>query len=48
MLISLVAQENAALKLSKEQLSELDARLAAPPNHASDAEVDAFFKRLAG
>jgi hypothetical protein len=48
MLINLVEQEKSPLKLSKAHIAEVEARLAAPPDFASDAGVEAFFKRLTG
>jgi hypothetical protein len=48
MLISLVEQEKSPLRLSKAQIAEVEARLAALPDFASDAEVEAFFTRLTG
>jgi hypothetical protein len=48
MLISLVEQEKSPLRLSKAQIAEVEVRLAAPPDFASDAEVEAFFNRLVG
>jgi hypothetical protein len=34
------------LKLSEAQVAEVERRMASPPDFASDAEVEAFFKRL--
>jgi hypothetical protein len=48
MLIGLVEQEKSQLKLSKAQITNVEARLSAPLDFVSDEEVEAFFNRLTG
>ena len=47
-LFSMVSQDRSDYALSPEQLADLEERLAGPADHATDAEVDAVFKRLLG
>lgn len=47
MLLEIAAQDASDLRLSPEQLVDLEQRLAEPPDYASDDEVEAFFKRFA-
>jgi hypothetical protein len=47
-LLSIASQNRADYSLSPEQLADLEERLAGPPDHATDAEVEALFARLLG
>ena len=47
-LFSMVSQDRSHYQLSPEQLADLEERLAGPPDHATDEEVEAVFKRLLG
>ena len=47
MLLEIAAQDASDLRLSPDQLADLEQRLAEPPDYASDDEVEAFFKRFA-
>jgi hypothetical protein len=46
LLIELANEDPSAYRLSKEQLAEVRRRLAAPPDYATDAEVQEVFDRL--
>ncbi len=48
MLIDLAQQEHSGLTLSEEQMAEVRHRMSSPADYASDAEVEAFFRRMAG
>lgn len=48
MLIDLAQQEQSDLTLSEEQLAEVRRRMSSPPDYAGDADVEAFFRRMAG
>ncbi len=48
MLIDLAQQEQSDLKLSEEQMAEVRRRMSSPADYASDAEVEAFFRQMAG
>jgi hypothetical protein len=45
-LLEIASQEAGDHRLSAEQMADLEARLAGPPDHASDTEVEVVFRRL--
>ncbi len=47
-ILSVIQQERSNLRLSPSQIAEVEKRRQAPDDFATDAEVEAFFRRLAG
>jgi hypothetical protein len=47
-ILSAIEQERSALQLSRDQIAEVERRRREPDDFAADAEVEAFFRRLAG
>jgi hypothetical protein len=45
MLLDLVEQDQSRLRLSDDQRAEVEKRLKAPAEYASDEEVEAFFRK---
>ncbi len=45
MLLDLVEQDQSRMRLSDDQRAEVEKRLAAPAEYASDEEVEAFFRK---
>jgi hypothetical protein len=45
-LLSIASQDPDDYRLSPEQLADLQERLSGPPDHATEAEVAAAFRRL--
>ena len=48
MLLAMVEQDSSALKLSLVQQQEIRRRLAGPQTFVAEAEMDEFFRKLAG
>ncbi len=47
-LLEIASQDRRDDVLTPEQRADLEERLAGPPDHATDAEVEALFARLLG
>jgi hypothetical protein len=46
MLLEMASQDASEYRLSAEQIADLEARLAGPPDYATDEEVERLFERL--
>ena len=46
--LAAIEQEHSPLRLSRQQMAEVKKRRRRPDDFATDAEVDAFFRRLTG
>jgi CRISPR/Cas system-associated protein Csm6 len=46
--LAAIDQERSSLRLSRQQVAEIERRRGGPDDFATDAEVEAFFRRLAG
>jgi hypothetical protein len=47
-LLAIASQDAEGYRLSSEQLVDLEERLSAPPDHATEGEVAAVFRRILG
>ena len=47
MLLSMVGEDSGALRLTSEQVAEVERRIAQPPKYAPHDEVRAFFQQKA-
>ncbi|MBL8895908.1 MAG: hypothetical protein JNJ53_14995 [Rhizobiales bacterium] len=47
-ILAAIEQERSALRLSREQIAEVQKRRRGPDDFAADAEVEAFFRRFVG
>lgn len=48
LVLSAIDQERSTLRLTRKQIAEVEKRRQGPDDFATDAEVEAFFRRLAG